>query len=302
MDGGGRSGGRRGGERAQPRLLFLVRGRHKRDVVVIALLWIVAVSLIDLNTGPAIALTPLLSVAPIIAAAALDPLETAGFAALALLTTVLLGEADHDLTTDHHAIGTSVVLVIGLLAVWISYLRVWLSESLDNADELATHDALTGALNTRALLSKGAELALLRPNYRPSVAFMMIDVDRFKNINDTYGHLVGDEVLAGVSRRLSGAFRSGDCFGRYGGDEFLALLVGSDRREAKAVAERTLSLMRDTLIATSAGDISVSVSIGMSVLAPDELEVDRALHRADSALYQSKWNGRARSTWVGLPS
>jgi len=296
MTGAGHSVGQKDPEQTQRRFLLLFSAVNKREIIVIAFLWIGILSLIDFESGSTIALTPLLSVAPIVAAMALDPLETAGVATLAVLMTIPLGVGDHDLTTVNHEIATSVVVVIGLLAIWISYLRACLRESLDIADARATHDALTGSLNRRALLSRGEQLASMRPDYRPSISFMMIDVDHFKKINDSYGHLVGDEVLTAVSHRLAGAFRSGDCFGRYGGDEFLALLVGSGWREADIVAERTLNLMRETPIGTSVGPIPVSVSIGISTLVPNELEVDKAVDRADIALYQSKRNGRARST------
>ncbi len=296
MTGAGHSVGHRDPDQPQRRFLFLVSAMNKREILVISLLWIGILSLIDFGSGTTIALTPLLSVAPIVAAMALDPLETAGVATLAVLMTIPIGIGDRDLGTVNHEISTSVVVVIGLLAIWISYLRVCLRESLDIADARATHDALTGALNRRALLSRSEQLAAIRPDYRPPISFMMIDVDHFKRVNDSYGHLIGDEVLMEVSQRLAGAFRSGDSFGRYGGDEFLALLVGSERSGADVVAERTLTLMREMPIETSVGPIAVSVSIGISSLAPTELEVDSAVHRADTALYHSKRNGRAQST------
>jgi diguanylate cyclase (GGDEF)-like protein len=161
----------------------------------------------------------------------------------------------------------------------------------------ATHDDLTGLLNRRAIFEQGERFAVLRSDVRPFVSLMLMDVDHFKNVNDTHGHLVGDEVLAGVAERLQEALRSGDLLGRYGGEEFLAMLVGGDHTAADAVASRTLDLMRNSPIVTSDGPLGITLSIGMSALASDERDLSGALQRADGALYESKRDGRARSTW-----
>jgi two-component system cell cycle response regulator len=157
----------------------------------------------------------------------------------------------------------------------------------------ATHDALTG------LWSRGATLDLLRSELRRAVrphtstGILMADLDHFKNINDTYGHLIGDAVLKEASRRISQAVRSYDFVGRYGGEEFLTILSKCTMDDLQTVAERMRSAVADTPFSTSAGDIKVTVSIG-AVVAPVNAPDLEMLGIADSALYEAKHSGRNR--------
>ena len=157
----------------------------------------------------------------------------------------------------------------------------------------ATHDALTG------LWSRGAALDLLRSELRRAVrphtstGILMADLDHFKSINDTYGHLIGDAVLKEASRRISQAVRSYDFVGRYGGEEFLTILSKCTMDDLQTVAERMRCAVADTPISTSAGDIKVTVSIG-AVVAPVNAPDLEMLGIADSALYEAKHSGRNR--------
>jgi two-component system cell cycle response regulator len=160
----------------------------------------------------------------------------------------------------------------------------------------ATHDPLT------SLWDRGAVLALLQSELNRSrrdqspVSLMLCDVDHFKNVNDTYGHTVGDEVLQEVSKRLQDAVRSHDAVGRYGGEEFLIVMGGTGRDELRERAEQVRSAISCLPFLTSQGEIAVSLSIGIVTIDNwnKSLPVELFLKEADDALYQAKADGRDR--------
>jgi two-component system, cell cycle response regulator len=157
----------------------------------------------------------------------------------------------------------------------------------------ATHDVLTGLWNRRALLD-----LLYREIERASrsnspTGLLMLDLDHFKNINDTYGHLAGDMVLREVGRRITQVIRSYDFVGRYGGEEFLAVLPGCDRAQALHSAERIRAAIAAAPIIVNNSEIHLTTSIGATALASDACE-KRLLAAADAALYQAKGEGRNR--------
>jgi diguanylate cyclase (GGDEF)-like protein len=121
----------------------------------------------------------------------------------------------------------------------------------------------------------------------------MIDLDHFKSVNDTHGHLAGDAVLKEAARRISNAVRSYDFVGRYGGEEFLAVLSNCTLEELEIVAERIRSAVAETAIATKTTNINVTVSVG-GVVALDKTPDLELLSAADSALYEAKRAGRNR--------
>lgn len=155
---------------------------------------------------------------------------------------------------------------------------------------IASHDHLTDAFARSAfieLLKK--ELARSQRHRRP-LALLMLDLDYFKSINDRYGHVVGDHVIVDFVRRARSQLRQQDSIGRYGGEEFVALLPETGCDEARAVAERICSS-----IAQQSGDLPrYTVSIGAAVAINGSLTVDVLLAEADRALYRAKANGRNR--------
>ncbi|MGH9520972.1 MAG: GGDEF domain-containing response regulator [Terriglobales bacterium] len=163
----------------------------------------------------------------------------------------------------------------------------------------ATIDPLTGLLNRRAVLAAlSGELARasrstsLGPS---STGVLMLDIDRFKGINDRFGHQVGDTVLAEVAGRIANAVRSYDRIGRYGGEEFLALLPNCTLPLLETVAERIRSRIVSKPVVTAAAEIIVTVSVGGTVCdgaAP--ASPDAAIHAADLAMYNAKNSGRNR--------
>jgi diguanylate cyclase (GGDEF)-like protein len=158
-------------------------------------------------------------------------------------------------------------------------------------DYLASTDALTG-LNTRRSFFGQAEavVAMARARNEP-LAAIMFDVDHFKKVNDTYGHGVGDDVLAELGERLREALRGRDVVGRYGGEEFAAILPGAASAAAE-IAERLRRSVAAIAMQTRIGPIPVAISVGLAYLSPADTGLESLLSRADAALYQAKRAGR----------
>ncbi|MCK9200780.1 MAG: GGDEF domain-containing protein [Gallionella sp.] len=159
--------------------------------------------------------------------------------------------------------------------------------------ELAMTDSLTGIPNRRALMEL-AEHALARRGGSP-MTLMMIDVDHFKRINDTYGHPVGDTVLRQVTRLLAGRLRGGDVLGRYGGEEFCVLAPDTDAEGARTLAESLREIIAFKTLSSENGPVQVTVSIGVACCPDDKArELKDLLAEADAALYAAKEAGRNR--------
>lgn len=159
----------------------------------------------------------------------------------------------------------------------------------------ATHDSLTGVMN-RGEVMNGLRKALARSKReKSSVAIALVDVDRFKAINDEFGHPFGDEALREVARRLSSDPRIYDSVGMYGGEEFLFVLPGCDLAAAIRRAEQIRTAISATPVKTTTKERLVTVSMGGAVSkSSGELEAERLLNQADIALYEAKKNGRNR--------
>lgn len=159
----------------------------------------------------------------------------------------------------------------------------------------ATRDALTGLWNRFAIMDTlGREqLRQDRSPQSPGLGVLVADLDQFKEVNDTHGHLVGDEVLREVAQRMVGRLRRYDVVGRLGGEEFLVLLVDCGLEQIRAACERLRSAVGDQPIDTDAGPIKVTISIG-ATKATKGAKVEEVLDRADSAMYQAKSQGRNR--------
>lgn len=159
----------------------------------------------------------------------------------------------------------------------------------------ATHDALTGLKNRMEVVGiLRQELARAQRN-GGSVGIIFADIDHFKSINDSIGHLAGDSVLKAVSRRFASAVRIYDQVGRYGGEEFLAVLPGCDLESTRNRAEELLRVVRREPVETSRGSRVVTVSLGIASTSESGfVEVEELLSRADEALYRAKENGRNR--------
>lgn len=128
-----------------------------------------------------------------------------------------------------------------------------------------------------------------------ALGLLFIDIDRFKQINDNYGHQVGDVALKMVARTLANSMRSYDFLGRWGGEEFVAILPNLQKPQLEAFAERLRALVEKSTTTISKGQLVVTISIGGVVAGPED-DREKALHRADELMYQSKAEGRNRVT------
>jgi two-component system, cell cycle response regulator len=163
----------------------------------------------------------------------------------------------------------------------------------DRLEELVFFDELTGLRNRRAILHELEMLIAGAKRHDHRLSVLMLDVDRFKLINDRFGHRAGDEVLREVAARLRGRLRQADVGGRLGGDELLVVLPETDPSGAATVAESIRAAIATAAVATVGGDVDVTVSIGSATLADEDL--NGLLERADAALYEAKAGGRDRS-------
>ena len=178
-------------------------------------------------------------------------------------------------------------------------LRRDLESKNEQLERLATTDPLTGVANRRAFCDHLDDaLRRARDNAVP-VTLLMIDLDRFKVVNDTYGHDAGDAVLKETVTRLTGALRSGDVLGRIGGEEFAVVLVGCLPEHGPYVAERLRIMLGLRPFKLPSGEtVKVTTSIGGTSVAPGEvLTLEEALKRSDLALYACKHSGRNRVSW-----
>ena len=174
-----------------------------------------------------------------------------------------------------------------------------LQEELISAREAmrysATHDALTGVANRKEVLDALRKELSRSRRERSSVAIALVDVDRFKTINDELGHPFGDEALLEIARRLRADLRVYDSLGRYGGEEFLVVLPGCDLPAALRRTAQISAIVSATPVRLGAKSRCVTVSMGVAVSSGvGELEVESLLNRADVALYEAKNNGRNR--------
>jgi len=159
-------------------------------------------------------------------------------------------------------------------------------------DELANTDALTGACNRRRVLELAEQVRAQSMDGQACIA--LLDLDRFKRINDTYGHLAGDAVIRHACRIMQAHGRDSDVFGRYGGEELLACLPGSTLEEGMAAAERIRATLAAEPLDYDGHRIPVTVSIGVAAYRMGE-SLSQWLTRADGALYEAKHGGRNRS-------
>jgi len=161
----------------------------------------------------------------------------------------------------------------------------------EEARDLAHHDALTGLPNRRLLDDRIAQAFAAARRSRERVALMLLDLDRFKPINDTYGHEAGDAVLKTVAARLKGCVRESDTVARVGGDEFVVMLPMRAAQDAVRVADKILAALAEP-IRVAGHEVRIGVSIGISAFPEDSVDKDDLLKYADRAMYHVKAAGR----------
>jgi diguanylate cyclase (GGDEF)-like protein len=166
----------------------------------------------------------------------------------------------------------------------------------------ARTDGKTGLLNASAWQREADAQVGRAVRAGQPLALLLVDADHFKRINDTHGHLVGDQVLAELAEALRQQARGCDVVGRFGGEEFVVLLPGVGPAQARAVAERLRHQVRAMAVAVPGGEVRVTVSIGVAVLGAHGDDIRGLLATADIALYQAKESGRNQVCLPGRPA
>jgi diguanylate cyclase (GGDEF)-like protein len=174
-------------------------------------------------------------------------------------------------------------------------LQTQLLKAREDLRDQATRDSLTRLWNRSSILTELArELARAARESRP-LGVVIVDLDHFKHINDTYGHLAGDAVLREAARRMQNSIRQYDSIGRYGGEEFLILFPGCSEADSYAQAERLRRQLALTEMPVNDSSVRVTASFGVTVALPGEIWTEEELIRtADEALYIAKKSGRNR--------
>ena len=174
------------------------------------------------------------------------------------------------------------------------------SIALENArlfaetQSMARTDALTGVANRRYLFELGAQELSRARRFGHPLSVLLLDIDHFKHVNDSYGHAAGDQVLQALARCCQKQVRDIDVVGRYGGEEFVILLVETDSAGALRSAERLRAQVAQMVTETDQGPITVNISLGVASAQLDRDGFATLVVRADSALYAAKQAGRNR--------
>jgi len=180
--------------------------------------------------------------------------------------------------------------------------------TLEDLRQASLTDPLTGAANRKRLFSEGPRLVEAARRAGQPVSALMLDLDRFKAVNDTYGHAAGDVVLQVFARRLQGMLRQSDLFARYGGEEFVVLAPNAGGAAARELAERVRAAIEGVRVDADGTELRFTVSVGASSLPPTDAKgpataaLETLLARADEALYVAKAAGRNRVEFLPLPA
>lgn len=202
------------------------------------------------------------------------------------------GDLDHRITVDTHD-------EIGELGLAFNRMAAERQQSEGAARHMAYHDALTGLPNRR-LLQDRFNLAVARARRRnEQLAVISIDLDRFKLVNDTYGHLAGDHLLRTVARRLVAATRDTDTVARIGGDEFMLVLPEADSSGVARIAGRILDSMKSP-VKFEGREFHATASLGVSIYPEDGQNCESLIKVADAAMYAAKRQEQPATTTLGL--
>jgi diguanylate cyclase (GGDEF)-like protein len=191
----------------------------------------------------------------------------------------------------------TIVYLIGTTVFFVAMMKEQ-SELRQRQD--AETDALTGLPNRRAFLAVAERLAARSRRDRRPLAVAAFDLDRFKQVNDTYGHALGDRTLQVFAEVARESLRPGDLVSRIGGEEFAAVFPGADREVAYLMSERIRRAFAVAALAVNGRELGATVSAGVAV-AVDAETLAEVMERADAALYRAKLNGRDRVECDGGP-
>jgi diguanylate cyclase (GGDEF)-like protein/PAS domain S-box-containing protein len=166
---------------------------------------------------------------------------------------------------------------------------------VDELEQDIFRDALTGVGNRKLLEIKINTAIAEYHQHQIPFGLLFLDIDHFKAVNDTYGHQEGDHVLQNTAKNLTGHLRDTDVCGRWGGEEFIAILYNLNLKSLSRIAEKLRTMVANSAVAVNGGKISVTVSIGAAIVHEKDT-MESIIERADQLMYQSKQNGRNRVT------
>ncbi len=223
---------------------------------------------------------------------------------------IMLEEQSNIIETKDKTIGTQrgwlvavlvVILVFFVMTYFllrINHLRKRTNRKLKDLNaqlyELATTDSMTKLFNRRHFLESAENEFLRQHRKHTQSAMLMMDIDFFKKVNDTYGHATGDAAIISVADQLKSSLRKYDLVGRLGGEEYAMMLVDCDIDKAMDIAARLCKEVEENDIVFDGNTINITISIGISPLLDSDTKVEQSLVRADQALYEAKENGRNR--------
>ncbi len=208
----------------------------------------------------------------------------------------LFVEQDETYTFAHIRMNLIRNLIIGFLITFIVIIInvITVNYFQSKLEFMATIDPLTEIDNRKSFQEKVCAEMNRCHRYHVPMTLLMLDLDHFKTVNDSFGHMTGDHVLKRFVKECRINIRDTDIMGRMGGEEFAILLVETNMDDAMFVAERILNAVSDMIISRPDGEIKITVSIGMTPLSVDEQSFDQLIQQADQALYKAKNNGRNR--------
>jgi diguanylate cyclase (GGDEF)-like protein len=192
----------------------------------------------------------------------------------------------------------SIASLLGLLFFFTFRMAGKISDARQQIENMAISDALTGLFNRRHVMERFSEELERAKRLKKDLGCIMIDIDNFKNINDTYGHLIGDKTLREVSDILKNSIRTYDIAGRYGGEEFLIVLPDTGFEEALRMAERMRRNIKTQPVEKSNMAPAVTISLGIASMLDTDISIDNMIKRADDGLYAAKKGGRDKVSWV----
>ena len=227
-----------------------------------------------------------------------SPAVHLAFCALCTVLNAIAGYYELNYIDFDNVVFNRIIATVVLYSVSFLLYRNSMSESV--LKRLATTDPLTGAFNRRHFMELMLREQRRAERYDAVYSVLMIDIDHFKRVNDTYGHQVGDQAIQAMSAACQKALRPTDLLARYGGEEFIITLTHTDQPGAAKVAERLREAVSEIELQTEQGILKFTISIGVSTFFKRSL-LEEIIGRADQALYQAKTSGRNRVCLAPAP-
>jgi len=181
---------------------------------------------------------------------------------------------------------------IGILALYFYLHAYFLAQKRSELEYLANTDSLTSIFNRRNFYELSETEFDLAKKYNHTFSLLLLDIDFFKKINDTYGHDIGDEVIIGIAKTIKKSVRQNDLFARYGGEEFTLLLRNTDADKAILIAEKIRKSIENLQVETRVGKINATISIGVVEFDQSLKKLTHLIIEVDKALYEAKEGGR----------